>query len=259
MKNRKVYGKSVVLTLSALFLSFALSAQQQHQQGGGQQQQQQPAQQQQNVTVNTGENNNSGRVADTDYPKGEFGIRFMPTFSKFQLHDAGGGKVEGDFTAGYGFGVLLGINFQEHVGLQGELLYSAIAQKYRDKELDRTIKLHYVNIPLLLSLNTGKSKIVNLNVVAGPQIGINVGSDIEPVEGDEEVAVLAVRKGDLGLAYGAGLQFGHNVKFDIGFRGVYGLIDISDDSKTNETGEYYILDKTHIQTYSLYAGVAFLF
>jgi hypothetical protein len=202
---------------------------------------------------------NSNSKSDADFPLGEFGIRFMPTFTKFQLRDAGGGKVEGTFKAGYGFGALLGINFQEHVGLEGEVLYSSIAQKYRDNDLDRTIRLRYVNIPILLSLNTGKTQVVNLNFVVGPQIGINVGSKIEDVQGNEDVAVLAVKKGDLGFAYGAGLQFGHMVKFDVGFRGVYGLIDISDDSKTKTTSQYYILDRTHVKTYSPYAGLSFLF
>lgn len=222
------------------------------------------AQEQQNINIqqnNNSDNTNSKdtKTSDGDFPIGEIGFRFMPTFTSFQLRDAGGGKVEGDFTFGYGFGALLGINFQEHVGLQGEIIYSSIAQKYRDNDLDHTIKLRYINIPLLVALNTGKTKVVNFNVVAGPQIGINVGSDVETVDGNEDVAVLAVRKGDLGLAYGAGLQFGHNVKFDLGFRGVYGLIDISDDSKTTETDQYYILDKTHVKTYSIYTGLSFLF
>ena len=217
-------------------------------------------QQEQNVQIQTeSSDSKKNRVSDADFPMGEFGFRFMPTFTSFQLRDAGGGKIEGDFTFGYGFGALVGVNFQEHIGLQGELIYSSIAQKYRDTDLDHTVKLRYVNIPMLLALNSGKSKIVNLNVVAGPQIGINVGSDLETVDSGEEVAVLAVKKGDLGLAYGAGLQFGKMVKFDIGFRGVYGLIDISDDSKTKTTDQYYILDRTHVKTYSAYAGLSFLF
>lgn len=213
---------------------------------------------QNNAGDNTGNESSNNSSGTTDFPNVELGFRFMPTFTDFDLHDAGGGKVEGEFTFGYGFGGVVGINFGEHIGAQGEVIYSSLAQKYRDNDLDHTVKLRYLNIPLLLSINSGKSRIVNLNVVVGPQIGINVGSDIETVEGGDEVAILAVKKGDLGVAYGAGLQFGHKVKFDVGFRGVYGLIDISDDSGTTTTNEYYILDRTHVKTYSVYAGISFL-
>ncbi|MDZ4845873.1 MAG: porin family protein [Chitinophagales bacterium] len=250
MKNTKNYLCAVVL-LSAGMVVLSLNPVKA-------QENQQNIQIQQNNDSPKGEGKNAS-ASDADFPMMEIGFRFMPTFSSFQLKDSGGGEVDGDFSFGYGFGAVIGVNFQEHIGLQGELIYSSIAQKYRDQDLDYTVKLHYINIPLLFALNTGKTKVVNLNVVVGPQFGINVGSDIKTVDGNEDVAVLAVRGGDLGFAYGAGLQFGHQVKFDLGFRGVYGLIDISDDSRTKTTDQYYVLDRTHVKTYSLYAGLSFLF
>jgi len=45
----------------------------------------------------------------------------------------------------------------------------------------------------------------------------------------------------------------------MGFRGVYGLFDISDDSGTTSTDSYYVLDKTNLKTYSVYAGLSILF
>ena len=196
----------------------------------------------------------------------ELGVRFMPTFSSFEMKSSSGGKVSGQVTLGYGGGAFLGINFSEHVGIQGEILYFSISQKYKESNnAERSINLRYVNIPLLLSLNTGKSKPVNFNVVAGPQIGLSAGSSVHSSGGDGTTTaegVLVVKKGDLGFAYGAGLDFclnpSHTCRLGIGFRGVYGLLDISDNSRTTTTNSYYLLDRTHIKTYSAYIGLSIL-
>jgi hypothetical protein len=45
----------------------------------------------------------------------------------------------------------------------------------------------------------------------------------------------------------------------IGFRGVLGLIDISDDSQNASTQDYYVLDKNRMRTYAGYIGVSYLF
>lgn len=203
----------------------------------------------------------SGKVAAQSV---EFGLRYMPTFSNFKVFTPGNGNKLGDYTNGNGFGAILGINFTDHVGIQGEVLYSAIAQKYTDVDVERRIKLKYVNIPILLSLNTGKSKVVNFNIVGGPQIGISAGSTVFTKNNgnDNPSAVLAVKKGDLGFAYGAGLDFGlnsaHTSRLGIGFRGVEGLFDISDRSNTISTDSYYLLDKTKVKTYSLYVGLSIM-
>lgn len=196
----------------------------------------------------------------------EIGARLMPTFSSFDARTSSGGTVSGEVTLGYGIGGFLGINFSNHVGIQGELIYSSITQKYKEKDLERKVNLQYFNIPVLLSLNTNKSKPVNLNLVVGPQIGISQGSRLSSSgSGDSttSLAVLSVKKGDLGFAYGAGLDFGLNEKqtfrLGIGFRGVYGLLDISDDSQTMGNSSYLLLDKTHVKTYSAYFGVSYLF
>lgn len=197
--------------------------------------------------------------------KGEFGVRFMPTISSLDVQSSSGGQISGDATVGFGAGIFLGFNFSDNFGLQGEAIYSTLNQKYTEDDVEKEIKLEYINIPLLLSFNTGKLKPVNFNVVAGPQIGISVGSELFTSDGGDpdNEAVLSVKKGDLGFAYGAGFDFGLNAaktfRVGLGFRGVYGLIDISDNSNNNSTNSYYVLDKAHIKTYSAYLGVSFLF
>ncbi len=198
--------------------------------------------------------------------RAEFGLRLMPSFTSFDVKTSSGGTVKGEAKLGFGLGALLGFNFNKHVGIQGEVIYTTNSQKYKEDNVERQIKLKYVNIPLMLSLNTGKTKIVNFNIVAGPQIGISVGSRLLTSgtnSTDSTTAILSVRKGDVGLAYGVGLDFGINeartARLGIGFRGVYGLFDISDNSRTLTTDSYYILDRTHIKTNAVYIGLSILF
>lgn len=194
----------------------------------------------------------------------ELGVRFMPTFSSFNIHSSTGGTLKGEFTAGYGYGGFLGLNFSDNFGFQGEVIYSRLSQKYSETNNEGTIRLDYVNIPLLLSFNTGKEKPVNLNLVVGPQIGFNVGAKVRQAnEPDTYTAVLAVKKNDLGIAYGAGIDFGLNsnrtIRLGLGYRGVFGLINISDKSGTTETNDYYIIEKTNLKTHAIYGGISVLF
>lgn len=196
----------------------------------------------------------------------EFGLRFMPTFSKFDLQTSSGGVIKGEAKLGYGIGGFLGYNFTKNVGAQVEVIYSSLSQKYTERNTEREVNLKYVNIPLLLSLNTGKTKMINLNVVAGPQIGVSVGSNLSTsgnTSSDSTTAVLSVKKGDLGVAYGAGVDFGLNpsrtIRLSLGYRGVLGLFDISDDSNTLTTDAYYILDRSRVKTNAVYVGLSILF
>jgi hypothetical protein len=196
----------------------------------------------------------------------EFGARFMPTFSQFDVKTSTGGTVDGTVTLGYGGGIFLGYHFTNNVGIQAEVIYSSINQKYSELDIEKKVNLKYVNIPLLLLLETSPTKAVNLSVVAGPQIGISVGSSFDNLIVGDSVnldPVLSVKKGDLGLAYGAGLDFGldpaNKIRLGLGFRGVYGLIDISDNNNAQETESYYVIDKTKIKTYSVYLGLSILF
>jgi outer membrane autotransporter protein len=198
--------------------------------------------------------------------KVEFGLRLMPTFSSFDLKNSSGGTVDGKANFGFGASAFLGYNFNSHIGLQTEVIYSTASQKYTESDVERNIKLKYVNIPLLLSLNTGKHSLINFNIVAGPQIGISAGTDLKVSGGNgtnNQNAVLAIRKGDLGFAYGAGLDFAvspsHNARFGVGYRGVRGLVDISKNNNNITTENYYVVDRTKIRSNAFYVGFSILF
>ena len=196
----------------------------------------------------------------------EFGFRFMPTFSSFDMQTSSGGTVKGEVTLGYGTGAVMGFNFSNHVGVQGEIIYNSLSQKYKDQGLQREINVRYINIPLLLSLNTNKSNPVNLNMVLGPQFGLNIGSSIKSSSGssaDTLTTVLSTKKSDFGFSYGAGLEFMLNstksIRLDVGFRGVYGLVNINNTNQSSDQNTYYILNRATVRTNSVYMGFTFLF
>lgn len=196
----------------------------------------------------------------------EFGFRFMPTISAFKMKNDSGGTVKGEATFGYGIGAMAALNFTSHYGIQGEIIYNSLSQKYKDQNLEREIHVRYLNIPLLFSLNTGKSKPINLNVVFGPQLGFNMGSKIKKSGGggsDTVTYVLATKRSDLGVAYGAGLEFMLNetrtMRLDLGFRGVYGLVNISKNNPPPDNESVYIANDAKVRTKSGYIGISFLF
>jgi opacity protein-like surface antigen len=194
----------------------------------------------------------------------EFGIRYMPTFSGLDLNAYNGDVVKGKVTLRQGFGVLLGLNLNNHIGVQGEINYYKVSQNFRDLNLDNEINIKYINIPVLLSINTNKAMRVNLNVVAGPQFGINVGSNIKTTgtgDGENIRAVAAVKKGDIGLAYGAGLEFAlnenHTARLDLGYRGFYGMVNMNASNSGSDT--YNVIVKASRKTNAVYIGLTLLF
>lgn len=220
-------------------------------------------------TVNAGAQNpgpQTTAASNTGDPLFEIGARGLLEFSSFKMMTSTGTEVKGIGVLGYGLSAMVGFNFSSHIGLQAEVLYNSISRKYTEIDVDRKVNLQYVNIPVLLSLNTGKFNRVNVNFVIGPQLGILVGNTVYTSGNTGPTtpkAILTVRKSDLGLAYGAGLDFGLNrpgtIRLGAGFRGVFGMIDVSKNSNTITTQEYYILERAHVQTYSIYAGLSFLF
>lgn len=201
---------------------------------------------------------------DNTLKRVELGVRYMPTFSSIDLKTVNDDVIEGSVSMKHGFGVMLGINLSKHFGIQGEIDYYEVSQEYRDLEVNREVDIKYINIPLLLSLNTNKEKRVNLNVVAGPQFGINAGASIKTTgtENTEDIhAVVAVKKADVGIAYGAGLEFAlnqnHSVRLDLGYRGFYGLVDINDSKSDNNT--YNVVAEASRKSNAVYAGFTLTF
>lgn len=201
---------------------------------------------------------------DAELKTGEFGVRYMPTFFVLDIRSSTGETIEGAVAYSHGFGVMFGSYHNPHIGWQLEINYYNINQKYRDRDLERQVSISYINIPLLLSLNTNKAGPFNLNFVAGPQFGLNVGSHLTTTSNggtDTLNAVVAVKRGDVGLAYGVGAEFmmneEHTIRFDFGYRGYYGLVNM--DAQVVGDNTYNIIVSASRKTNSAYVGLTLLF
>jgi hypothetical protein len=193
----------------------------------------------------------------------ELGFRYYPTFSSLKVRTYDNQTVGGQVSMSHGYGAFIGHNFNHHVGVVLEVDYNQVSQKYRDRNLDRKVNINYLNIPVLLSLNTDKAKCVNWNFVVGPQFGVNVGSRVTEAPGDTVRATVAVKGGDVGAAYGTGLEFGlnreHTLRLDVGYRGFTGLVDMNASQSNSDPNTYNLLVSTRRQYNAAYIGLTFLF
>ena len=197
---------------------------------------------------------------------GEFGVRYMPTFSSLRLRTYNGDVVQGDLTMSQGFGIMLAGNFSKNIGIQAEVSYLDVSQKYKDQNLNRQVNVSYLNIPVMLSLNTDKTRMLNLNFVAGPQFGVNLGSSIKTT-GNENAgtlnAVVGAKGTDIGAAYGAGLEIAlsenHCVRLDLGYRGFYGLVDGKANQSSYNPDTYNVYVRGSRFSHAAYLGLTFCF
>ncbi|HLO59786.1 MAG TPA: porin family protein [Bacteroidales bacterium] len=206
----------------------------------------------------------AGITSAQDLKRVEFGLRYMPTIASIDFKAYNNDIVKGSVSFNQGFGIRMGFNLSKHVGIETEVDYYQISQSFRDLDLSNKVNIKYFNIPVLLSLNTNRESVVNLNVVVGPSFGINAGASIKSsgTSNTENVrAVAAVKKGDIGFAYGAGLEFAlnsnHTLRLDLGYRGFYGLVKI-DANKTSDN-TYNVIANASRKTNAAYAGITFLF
>src|SRR4051812_13742792 len=76
--------------------------------------------------------------------KAEIGVRIMPTFTAMEFNKMDGGTVKAEGTLGWGFGGVIGFNFTNNFGLQGEVIYTTLSQEYKDNEITHDISLKYI-------------------------------------------------------------------------------------------------------------------
>lgn len=200
--------------------------------------------------------------------RGEFGLRYMPTFASVDVRTYNGQVVEGELSLYHGYGLMLAGNFSKNVGIQAELNYLAITQKYKDQNLDRQVDVSYLNIPVMLTLNTDKTRALNLNFVAGPQFGVNIGGKADTYDDGNDsteavTAVVGASGTDIGLAYGAGLEFAlnkaHTVRLDAGYRGFYGIVDGNAKQSSSNPDTYNVYIRGSRKTHAAYLGLTFCF
>ncbi len=144
----------------------------------------------------------------------KFGVKGGVNFAN--LTDLSGADL--DSRTGFHLGAVLQLSLMETFAIQPELLYSAQGASIGDFDID----LDYINIPILAKLKFAGIA----SVEAGPQFGFVINDGIEEFAqsfgGDAEA-----KSFDLGLAVGAGVEFGGffgQVRYNLG------LTEVADDS-----------------------------
>jgi len=192
----------------------------------------------------------------------ELGFHYMPTFYNMDFRASDGGIVKGSVSMSHGFGAMMAFNLSQHIGFQSEIDYYKASQSYKDLDVDQNVDIKYLDIPVLLSLNTNKAARINLNAVLGPQFGINVGSNISSSgQNGTTTATLEVKKGDMGAAFGVGVEFAlnkaHSVRLDLGYRGFYGLVSMNANETSSDT--YNVMVDANRKNNAAYVRLTFLF
>ena len=83
-------------------------------------------------TTSKAQESDSNNDDSRNWKKGEFGMRFMPTFSGLTLNTGDGGTTKGTANLGFGVGAFFAYNFTTHMGVQLEGIYSSFSQKYSE-------------------------------------------------------------------------------------------------------------------------------
>lgn len=166
-----------------------------------------------------------------------FGLKAGVNISNLNGSDAG----DTDSRTGFLGGAFLTYDFSNMFSIQPEAFYSMKGAKqtetYYGETITGTLKLDYIEIPVLLKLNIpleGGST-VRPSIFVGPALDIKVASTVEVESGGQSASadLENVSSTDFGLVFGGALGFdvsGHELGFDV--RYTLGLTTI-DDSGSN--------------------------
>lgn len=183
-----------------------------------------------------------------------FGIKGGLNYSWLNLEDVDDetGKI------GYHAGIMTRINFIEHLSLQGELLYTTKGSKVKYQNAffdgDATLRLNYVEIPVLLVLKLNK----NINIHAGPYVSFIVdanaknNSTVSLFDFEEEVDEDNFKGTDYGFAAGIGAEVQHifgGVRYTQGFDKI--------EKEKNYNGTDYTFSAAKNSMVQLYVGFIF--
>ncbi|MBL0096483.1 MAG: hypothetical protein IPP46_08290 [Bacteroidetes bacterium] len=79
-------------------------------------------------TTSKAQESDSNNDDSRNWKKGEFGMRFMPTFSGLTLNTGDGGTTKGTANLGFGVGAFFAYTFTTHMGVQLEGIYSSFSK-----------------------------------------------------------------------------------------------------------------------------------
>jgi hypothetical protein len=195
----------------------------------------------------------------------EVGFQLMPTYVTFSMNNWDGTSVQGDAIIGLSRSIVTAVALNPTLSIGAEMIYTTFNRQFNQNGALKRLNVNYVSIPILATVNTSKMSRVNVNLVIGPQFGINAGSAVESADGKEPDSLQNIwrgKQGEMGVAYGVGLEFALNsrrsLRLTTGFRGISGFLDVVDNSTT--WAVYYSrTNRVNVHLYSVYTGLTWLF
>lgn len=176
------------------------------------------------------------------------GVKGGINFSNVKF-DGEGADVNLDTRRGLIGGVFAVWPVSPAIGIQTEALYSQNGATLDDDDVNGSLELDYLDFPVLARFSSPASTNAAFHVFAGPAFGVRVRaratSEFEDEEEEDDLSE-EVKRLDLGLVVGAGLDFGRLV-LDGRYRwGLSNLNDVDDQE-----------GKIKNRTFSIMAGIKF--
>jgi hypothetical protein len=161
-----------------------------------------------------------------------FGVKAGANFANLK-YKADDESESGDMKIGFHVGGFVNVPLGSTFSFQPEVVFSGEGSKDEEDDIETTLKLNYINIPLLLQYNAS-----GFYAETGPQIGFNLSAKAKVEAGGEEETVDV--KDEMGIkstsfAWAVGLGFKTQSGFGFGARynlGLSSIIDSDDDDFT---------------------------
>jgi hypothetical protein len=139
---------------------------------------------------------------------------------------SGSDSDDADWRSDFMGGLSLNFGISDMLSLQPELLYSRKGAKWSEPGMTETIKLGYIDVPILVKFATGTAQQLRPVFFVGPSIGFLVSCDWSESGAGSEDCKDDVKSTDFGVIGGVG--------FDVGAIGVFvrfqqGLTKLPDD------------------------------
>lgn len=183
-----------------------------------------------------------------------------------------GPSLDYDPTTAMAYGLNVGINFTDNIGIQSGFLISNQGQNYisfdgEPNETTSATRLRYTKIPVMFKFNSDPESTLSFIATAGIQFGFlnNVQYELNGEEVDYIIPIVtefdskdAFNNMDLSGAFSIGFRVKliDNVYAGLSFRADYSLSDIENKDATYSTtlGDFNIYDDERPSTNSLTGG-----
>ncbi len=165
-------------------------------------------------------------VSTAVFSQVKFGVKVGPNFA----NGSGDDFTDTDSRTSMAIGAFTKISLLEKFAFQPEIQYSMQGAKYSESGLDETLKLEYINIPLIFKYYI----ISGLNLNVGPQVGYLAAAKMKAdYEGQTEEIDYKdyCKEMDLGFDFGVGFDLLDKLCLD--FRYNLGMSNIQDDDKAD--------------------------